>query len=203
MFTFRFLPVLIFFASLHAQYSAAPPADDPAELRHFEQNRRPESPFAGSLMTASGEAPLLDEVLGHSDSKPISGVVALRDLQHPVSKKALRQAFDAQRYARANEIPKAIAKLEKAIQIDPSYRDGHLNLGVQYSRVGRIADARAQFQKALEIGPPIAPIYLDLALASLALHQRQEAASFAQKTLQLDPANLTARLVLQNVSQHE
>ncbi len=77
-----------------------------------------------------------------SANHPISGVVSLHELEHPVPKKAIREAHEAERFSRANDIPKAIAKLENAIRIDPSYRDAHVNLGVQYARSGRVADAR-------------------------------------------------------------
>jgi tetratricopeptide (TPR) repeat protein len=133
---------------------------------------------------------------GIPTAEPISGVVSLRELEHPISKKAGRAAYEAQQLSRANKIPQAIAKLEKAIRIDPSYRDAHWNLGVQYTRVGRIADARAEFQKALDIGPPAAPLLVDLAFASAAAGEVPEALAFARKALALDPENVAAQLLL-------
>ena len=165
--------------------------------------------YSSRLLTASGEtefetgaAPLIPELPDRSGSQPISGLVSLRELQHPIPKKALKQAYEAQQFARANNIPKAIAKLESAISIDPAYRDAHLNLGVEYVRVGRRADARAEFQKALDIGPPIAPIYIDLALISLALGQSREAETLARRALELDPGNNGAHWVLQRTLNH-
>jgi tetratricopeptide (TPR) repeat protein len=130
------------------------------------------------------------------EPKPISSVVTLRELQHPVSKKALRAAYEAQQLSDARDIPKAIAKLEKAIRIDPSYRDAHCNLGVLYARVGRMPDARSELQKALDIGPPAAPIYANLALASAAAGEFPEAEAFARKALDLDPGDSIAQRVL-------
>jgi len=182
----------------------------------FRLDRVPAGSFLVRLVTAPGEAPLVEQfhVFGsggeelvldlpeRSVNKPISGFVSLHDLEHPVPKKAIREAYQAQEAATAKDYPKAIEKLEKAIRIDPSYRDAHLNLGVQYARAGRSADARAQFQKALEIGPPQAPIYADLALTSLALHQRDEAEAFAHKALEMDPENSAAQRVLQFTASH-
>jgi tetratricopeptide (TPR) repeat protein len=182
----------------------------------FELDHVPVGSFSVRLVTAPGEAPLVEEhyqfepgggplVLDlpeRADNKPISGLVSLRDLQHPIPKKAIREAFEAQQFSREHNLPKAIAKLEDAIRIDPNFRDAHLNLGVEYTRVGRIVDARAQFQKALEIGPPAAPIYIDLALTSMALHDYREALAFARKALELDPANGNAQKALQFASQH-
>jgi tetratricopeptide (TPR) repeat protein len=180
----------------------------------FELNRLAAGSYTVRLVTAPNEDPLVEvyyqlepgsgplvlDLPERTTSKPISGVVSLHDLQHPVPKKALREAYEAQQLARDNNnLPKAIAKLEHAIGIYPAFRNAHLNLGVLYARAGRTADARAQFQKALDIGPPEAPIYADLALISLMSGQRQEAGTFARKALELDPANVTAQQTLQYV----
>ena len=129
--------------------------------------------------------------------KPVSNVVSLHELQHPIAKKALQAAFEAQQYSKARQTDKAITKLEKAISIDPQYRDGHCNLGVQYARAGRMQDARAEFQKALDIGPPAAVIYADLALAASVAGQLQDAQRFAKKALEMDPTNPAAQRVVQ------
>jgi len=145
-----------------------------------------------------GDAKAAERSAGNS----ASGLVSLRELEHPVAKKAIQEAREAQQFARAKNFSKAIAKLEDAIRIDPEYREAHLNLGAQYARVGRTADARAEFQKALDIGPPAALIYADLALISLPLQQYRDAETFAHKALELDPANGGAKLALQYASQH-
>jgi tetratricopeptide (TPR) repeat protein len=170
--------------------------------RQFDPTHMPVSSHSIRLLSASGETSIVEQSPEPSTNKPISGIVSLRDLQHPVPKKAIKEAHDAEQLAGAGNLPKAIAKLESAIRIHPAYRDAHLNLGVQYARVGRTADARVEFQKALEIGPPAAPIYVDLALTSLALRQYQEAETFAKKALDLDPANDGAKKVLNYASDH-
>jgi tetratricopeptide (TPR) repeat protein len=171
--TSLFFGILCFSAALSAQI---PPADPHAIQPSDAFSEWPES----------------------TPPEPIAGVVSLGELQHPVSKKALQAAYDAQQLSRANKIPQAIAKLEKAIRIDPSYRDAHWNLGVQYTRVGRLADARTEFQKALEIGPPAAPLLADLAFASAAAGEFPQAEALARKALELDPENSVARLVLKD-----
>jgi tetratricopeptide (TPR) repeat protein len=182
----------------------------------FQLDHVPAGSFSVRLLAAPGETPLVDEyhefapggaplvleLPERSANKPASGFVSLRDLQHPIPKKAMREAYQAQQLARANNIPKAIAKLENAIRIDPYYRDAHLNLGVAYTRVGRNADARAEFQKALDLGPPAAPLYVDLAFTSLVLRQYSDAESYARKALELDPANSYAQQALRFASSH-
>jgi tetratricopeptide (TPR) repeat protein len=123
-------------------------------------------------------------------------------LEHPIPKKALREAYEAQKLAHSNKLPAAIAKLEDAIRICPAYRDAHVNLGAEYARVGRVGDAVAEFQEALNIGPPVSAIYVDLGLTSLALREYGEAAAFARKALELDPANAGAQKVLESALTH-
>jgi Flp pilus assembly protein TadD len=183
----RFVGILCFSASLYAQFSAP-------------QFSAPQ--FSAPLLTASGETSIVEQAPEFKARPPISGLVSLRDLLHPVPEKAIREAYAAQQFALANNHPKAIAKFEKAIRIAPAYRDAHLNLGVEYARAGRSVDARAQFQKALDIGPPAAPIYADLALASLAAGEYREAETFARKALELDSGDGAAKRALQYASGH-
>ena len=190
MSTLRFSGIIMFCASLHAQISALP----------FHASA---DPYSGPVLTASGDGPILGDFPSpRSDAKPISGLISLRELQHPIPKKALRAAYDAQKLARAKRIPQAIVKFEEAIGIDPAYRDAHIDLGVAYAQIGRTADARTQFQEALDIGPPAAPIYVDLALTSLALGNGKEAEIFARKALEWDPENGSAKRALRLALTH-
>jgi tetratricopeptide (TPR) repeat protein len=245
--TTRFLGLVFFSASLHAQFSNAPSVSVSGELRshgdiasndllvevydsrtnsvvqrvpvsrgQFELDRVPVGSYSVRLVTAPGEPPIVEELHQFEpgggplildlpervNARPISGIVSLRELEHPIPKKALREAYEGQQLAHDHDFAKAIAKFEKAIQIDPTYRDAHLNLGVQYARVGRTAEAHAEFQKALDIGPPAAPIYANLALISIALGRLPEAETFAHEALKLDANNSAAQRVLQNAFTH-
>jgi tetratricopeptide (TPR) repeat protein len=189
VFRLQFAGLIFFSASLYAQFPTVqlPPHVTPA----------------ASLLTASGERPIFDEFPPlPSDPKPITGVVSVRELQHPIPRKATQKAFDAQKLANANKLPQAIAKLEEAVRIAPEYRDAHWNLGVLYGRLGRLAEARAQFQKAIDIGPPASGIYFNLALISLEAREYGEAQNWAAKALKLDPANSPAKIALEAALNH-
>jgi tetratricopeptide (TPR) repeat protein len=187
---------------LYAQFSPVPGFGANNPLGQLDPDRAPASPYSIGLVTASGETSVVEQAPKSSAHKPASGIVSLRELHHPVPKKAMREAYEAQQFARAGNLPKAIAKFEKAIRIGPAYRDAHLNLGVLYARAGRTADARGEFQKALDIGPPAAPLYTGLAITSLALRQYREAGTFARKALELDPASSSAQQALGYASAH-
>jgi tetratricopeptide (TPR) repeat protein len=113
----------------------------------------------------NGNPPLMAEPSEREQAKPISGVISLRQLQHPPSKKAIRLFQEAQRYSQAHDTAKAIGKLEEAIHIAPSFAEAHQNLGVQYARSGRTGEAITQFETVLEIGPPDAKAYSNLGWA--------------------------------------
>jgi tetratricopeptide (TPR) repeat protein len=186
----RFFGIVSISMCLHAQNAPFP-------------GHAPADPYSGTLFTASGDAPLVGDFPSmQPEPRPIAGVVSLRELEHPIPAKALRAAYQAQQLAKANQIPKAIAKFEKALYIYPRYRDARVDLGVQYARVGRLADARAQFEKALEIGPPAPAIYFDLALASLNARQYDDAAKWARKALESDPQRAEAESILNSALSH-
>jgi tetratricopeptide (TPR) repeat protein len=141
-------------------------------------------------------SPLILRLPEPAGSGPVSGTVSLRELQHPISKRALRAAVEAQQFSQARNFARAIAKLEEAVQIAPEYREAHINLGAGYAHTGRTAEALAQFQRALDIGPPDAIIYSNLAWAHLVLHHPAEAANFALKAVAMDPSNTKAQFLL-------
>ena len=148
-------------------------------------------------------APLVLRLPDRAQSRPVSGVVSLRSLQHRVPKQAIRAAVEAQRYSEANDAPQAIAKLEQAIRLDPKFRDAHINLGAQYARARRYPEAMEQFQVALEIGPPDAIIYSNLSWAYSAMGRFQLAAESARKALALDPQYAKARSLLERALAQE
>lgn len=193
MSTIKFLGILLFSASLHAQISQYPETGLAGELY-------PQNGFVRPNLSDSFR-PSLPPIAPDWPEPPApalaSGVVSLRELQHPIRKKALQAAYEAQQYSKRHETLKAVAKLEKSIEIDPTYRDAHCNLGVQYARLGRNADAHAEFLKALDIGPPAAIIYADLALVSSKEGHPSEARAFARKAVEMDPGDGPARALLQ------
>jgi Tfp pilus assembly protein PilF len=167
---------------------------DPATSFSIPGEFHSADPFHPQIGDAeSGVMPLVPDWPQSAPPRPVSGVVSLQELQHPVPKKALKAAFKAQQFSKKHKIAQAIVQLQKAIAIDPSYRDAHCNLGVQYARLGRLADARAEFEKALKIGPPAALIYSDLALSFEAGGDPKEAGLYARKALALDPRDPAAR----------
>jgi tetratricopeptide (TPR) repeat protein len=190
--TVRFLGMLFLSVCLRAQNYPAPWNANPAPR-----------PFDSPLLTASGEAPVMGSFPDLPPSRqPIAGVVSLRDLENPIPRKALREAYAAQKLAQANKTAESIARFEKALRIYPRFRDARVDLGIEYARAGRLAEAREQLQKALDIGPPVSTIYYDLALASLASKDNREAERAARKALELAPGHQGAKDILEYTLTH-
>jgi len=135
-------------------------------------------------------------------NRPASGKISIQELAHPVPKQALRAALEAQHYSQANDMPRAIAKLEEAIRIDPAYRDAHTNLGAQFARSGRYEEALDHFRRALEIGPPDTIIYTNMSWVCSVQGQFREAERLARMALALDSTNDKAQRLLDFASQH-
>jgi Tfp pilus assembly protein PilF len=189
--TSRFLGVFLLSTALYAQLASHLDGNIPDEFHA-------PNPFAPHDYDDFGAAvmPLVPDWPSKPPAQPISGVVSVRELEHPIAKKAVRAAYKAQQFSKAHNTAKAIAQLEKAVNIDPSYRDAYCNLGVQYARIGRLADARAEFQKALEIGPPSALIYTNLAVSFDAMGEHRQAEIYARQALVLDPRNSASQRIV-------
>lgn len=197
----RISGIVVFSSCLLAQPAILP---DVAVSRGLTPHPAPSSPMFAAPTRPDGN-PFWDAFGGFDSEiakRPISGVVSLRELQHPISKKAVREAYEAQQFARAHDFSGAIGKLESAIRIDPGYRDAHCNLGVLYARAGRADDALSELHRALEIGPPVATIYSNLALISAAVGRLPDAKMYADKTLDLDRSNVLARRILTALEEH-
>lgn len=135
-------------------------------------------------------------------TRPPSGTVSLRELQHPIPKKAVQAFIESQKYSEAHDTASAVAKLEEAIRRAPQFREAHINLGVRYAREARYQEALSELHTALEIGPAEAMIYANLAWVHAALQQRAEAEDFARKALAMEPGNMSAQYLLQHTLAH-
>jgi len=206
------LPVCLVAQELPIQDGATGPLDLDAQSRflHVAPGR-----FTVRVPSGPGDDPLFEDSrridqfssplivdLQRPAAQPITGVVSLRELQHPPKQKAVRDLFEAHQYWKAHDSAKAISKLEEAIRIDPSFREAHINLGVQYARSRRVSEAVGQFHTALAIGPADAIVYSNLAWGYAALGDFRESEAFARQAVALDPGNGPAKILLRIASTH-
>jgi tetratricopeptide (TPR) repeat protein len=56
-------------------------------------------------------------------------------------------------YARVNDLERAAASLERALELNPRHPVAYNELGIVYRRLGRFAEARESYEKALALHP--------------------------------------------------
>ena len=94
------------------------------------------------------------------------------------------------------DLPTAIQRLEKAVQIYPGYSLAWNDLGVVRMKSGDKVGAKAAWEKAVSINDKLGPAYLNLARLSMADNQTEDAEKLVQKALASDPDNAQALLLL-------
>jgi cytochrome c-type biogenesis protein CcmH/NrfG len=129
-------------------------------------------------------------------ARPISGLISVRRLSKPPSKRALKLFHEAHRLSARGSAEVAVAKLRAAIALDPEFSEAHGNLGAEYARLHRWEDAISEFRIARSTGLETAPLYANLAFVLLASKQAREAESAANHALSLDPSYAGAHYVL-------
>lgn len=90
---------------------------------------------------------------------------------------------------RVGEFDKAIAALQKTLQLDPSKQYVHYHLGLAYFRAARYKDALPQFEQALAYDPKKAATHFYLGATHAQLKHYQKALPFFAQAMSID-ANL-------------
>ncbi len=122
--------------------------------------------------------------------------VSVRQLQHPLSPKAIEAAAAAQRFVESGRNDKALEQLRKAIRISPDFAAAHSNLGALYIRMANYAQARPEIEQSLAITGPNAIDLTNLAFLDACDHHFPEAVDHARAALRADPSNAHAHYIL-------
>jgi tetratricopeptide (TPR) repeat protein len=132
-------------------------------------------------------------------ARPVSGVVSVRELQTHVPKKAFQAFVKAQHYAESAKPEEAIVQLRRAIELDPNWRDAHVNLGAELVRAGRYPEALSELEAAIRIGPPSAVVYTNYGAALATVRRLPEAEKAVREALRLDPSCWRAHYLLGHI----
>jgi len=101
----------------------------------------------------------------------------------------------------------AIKEYDKALAIDPNYRDAHNNKGVALYLLGRHEEAIKEYDKALAIDPNFKEAHYNKGAALYLLGRHEEAIKEYDKALAIDPnfkeAHNNKGYVLDNLGRHE
>jgi protein O-mannosyl-transferase len=80
----------------------------------------------------------------------------------------------------------AIAKFQKALQINPNYALGHNNLGNAFLQIGRVDESLAHLRRALEIDPKYAVAHNNLGNTYLQMGRMPDAIDQYKKASEID-----------------
>ena len=87
---------------------------------------------------------------------------------------------------------KALAELQKTLEIDPQFFEAHNSIGNLLALRGQLDEAIAHYQKALEIKPDFAEGHSNLGVALAGRGQFDEAIAHCQKALEISPYDAQA-----------
>jgi tetratricopeptide (TPR) repeat protein len=90
-------------------------------------------------------------------------------------------------YAEQDRHDKAAAAWGKVVEIEPSFAEGHHNLGVAKVKVGQYEEAISHFEKAIELNPYFVKGYYALGNSLVALNRNEEAVAQYLKSLEVNP----------------
>ena len=171
----------------------------------------PAGDYAARVFARSGEL-LKEEIVrvGGGDSlvrinvpqsqiqqqRPGVGLISVRQLQNPPSRKALQAFQAAQKHSAAGQNDKAAAELEKAIRFSPEFALAHTNMAAIRIRLHDYERAVDEATLAMQISSPNVLDLNNRALAQWALARYEDAIRSAEQALRLDANSLTAHFVL-------
>ncbi len=98
-----------------------------------------------------------------------------------------------------DQLPAAVAELEKATQLDPSQADAHYTLGVTYWQQGEFARAAGELRAAIKIRPDYAEAYYTLGTVEKQQGDLQQSASALREAIRLQPEFAGAHTTLAGV----
>jgi len=114
-----------------------------------------------------------------------SGVVSALDLQAP--SKAVDEFNRATSLLKAQHSKEAIAHLQKAIHVYPSFVSAHVGLGLAYLDQEDAVLARTEFEKAAKLDQKFPGSFLNLGLVALSLNDFTTAQSELEQAASLRP----------------
>jgi tetratricopeptide (TPR) repeat protein len=96
-------------------------------------------------------------------------------------------------FADISKYDEAIAHFEKALEVDPNFVLGLLNMGVTRQKQGRITEAMGFYKRAVEINPNLPQAHIGLGLGLAAQRQFPAAAEELRDAARLNPTDDDSR----------
>ena len=177
----------------------------------FEIHDLPPGTYTVDLLSQGGEQ-ILSQTLNLSstvdriefklpehEKNTAPGTVSMRQLQHPLTKKATRVLAQAEKAVAAGEYAKSIEILRGAMKEESAVPYAHMNIGVAYIRMNQPALAIPELQEAAQLMPEDSVTRSNLAYSLLLTRHLDAAEVEARHAVQLDKSNAKARWVLGSI----
>jgi tetratricopeptide (TPR) repeat protein len=132
----------------------------------------------------------------HRTEEAPAGGISVNELQHPPSRKAVKDVIAATKLQHAGDYPAAIERLQDAIRVSPEFPAAHTNLAAVYAMTGRYTESLTESQRALALGHPNPVDFCNIAYAQTFLKRYGEAADNARQCLSLAPDSAQAHYIL-------
>jgi tetratricopeptide (TPR) repeat protein len=131
-----------------------------------------------------------------SADRSAGSTVSIRQLHHKVPSEAQKEYGKGRAAARKGDHQTALAHFQKAVEIDPEFADGFIDVGVAKVSLGEFEQAAEQFQKAIDLVPDYTLAIANLSIVMCRLKRYDEAGQAARQALRLDPSLLKMRYIL-------
>lgn len=130
---------------------------------------------------------LLEQQSGNSKA-------AIEKIQEIVSQKETATAYFYQGTAlhQQAKLPEAETAFRKALELDPSYAEARVNLGLILSQQGKFDEAVNEFKQAIRNEPKLAEAHFNLGVTLQAQGQLEPAIAAYREAIRIDPNNAEA-----------
>lgn len=129
-------------------------------------------------------------------TRPSSGTVSVKRLQHSPPKAARKAFVESLRKTEKGDSIAAIALLQKAIQIDPEYVEAINNLAARYIFMNQFDRAIPHLERAIALDPHCVAPYANLSLALLGSNDAAGAERAARIAVRNDPSDVRSKYLL-------
>jgi len=111
------------------------------------------------------------------------------DTPSPTEIEAIKEHQEGTKLMLEKKYREAILFLQKAIELDPGFKEAYYNLGLSYERLGEYKDAIKNLQIAIKLSPDDANAYYALGYAYYQKKKNKQAVEAFEHAARLKPNN--------------
>ena len=111
------------------------------------------------------------------------------DTPSPTEMEAMKQHQEGTKLMLEKKYQKAIVFLQKAIELNPEFKEAYYNLGLSYERLGEYKDAIKNLKKAIQLSPDDANAYYALGYVYYQKKKNKQAVEAFEHAARLKPNN--------------